>query len=689
MGIGINKQYLRVTLAASLIFASLTTTVANAEDLTEPIKFAVEGDNPALHPTGDRLIITDSVNVEGKTYPNEIFDVHTGERLITFTSDNNTGSYKFSPEGTYMVSVGDYTIVRDGNTGEFLYELPYSWGPISFQPSNDEIAAFGSSAGSGYYEENHVAIVNLKTQQVLFEKTYDEAANTEIALHPYEPIVAVSHGRDVEVINFETQEKISTIINPFQVEERQSFHAIWGMTYSADGESLFLISSAKPDQMIVLDGQNEYAKKTLTSSQFANKPINGADDYRGVHIDRTPDGNIYTTNSDGLKFYDAESGELISSIASHYYTSQISFSNHPEYLAITRGKSKYHISYTQIQEHPFKAPAGNRIAFEDPFITLNTGQSTYYGMDYYFDGTKTLLDPRQVTLVSSDPEIVSVDVNRKIIAQKEGSAKVTAYYRGFSETMNVHVRDEKEPNIHIDSLYDSNFYVKGTAEPESTIYTWFDGMEYRSTVNRDGTFTFYLNKPLTANTKIRVMTQYQDADGDHMDEQWINVLRDTVAPGIPVVSQVNDQYDTVSGKAEPLSTVRIQLNTTTTKSVKVDEEGKYKLLIPGIKAGQNLDIKTQDRAGNLSKPKKMSVVDRTPPSMPKVNSIYKTSTKVTGTAETNASVYVIAGGKTYSGKALNGSYSITIPVQKQYAKVSVYAKDTAGNKSSTAVVTVK
>nr|WP_240460908.1 Ig-like domain-containing protein [Fictibacillus barbaricus] len=174
-----------------------------------------------------------------------------------------------------------------------------------------------------------------------------------------------------------------------------------------------------------------------------------------------------------------------------------------------------------------------------------------------------------------------------------------------------------------------------------------------------------------------------------MDEQWINVLRDTVAPGIPVVSQVNDQYDTVSGKAEPLSTIRIQLNSTTTKSVKVDGEGKYKLVIPGIKAGQNLDVKSQDRSGNLSKPKKMSVVDRTPPSMPKVNSIYKTSTKVTGTAENNASVFVVAGGKTYKGTALSGSYSITIPAQKQYAKVSVYATDAAGNKSSTAVVSVK
>lgn len=687
MRIGINKQYLRVTLAASLIFASLTTTVANAEDLTEPIKFAVEGDNPALHPTGDRLIITDSVNVEGKSYPNEIFDVHTGERLTTFTSDNNTGSYKFSPEGTYMVSAGDYTIVRDGNTGEYLYDLPYSWGRIAFQASNDEISAFASSSGRSYSQEDHIAIYNLKTKQVLFEKTYDEAANTEIALHPYEPILAASHGKDVEIINYETQETIATIVNPFQLEE-QSIHTIWGMTYSPDGESLFLISSAK-SQMIVLDGQNGYAKKTLTSSQFVNKPIDGTDNYRWININRTPDGNIYTTNYDGLKFYDAESGELISSIVSHYYTSQISFSNHPEYLAITRGKSKYHISYTQIQEHPFKAPTGNRIAFEDPFITLNTGQSTYYGMDYYFDGTKTLLDPRQVTLVSSNPEIVTIDENRKIIAMKEGSTKVTAYYRGFSETMNVHVRDEREPNIHIESLYDSNFYIKGTAEPESTVYTWFEGMEYRSTVNRDGTFTFYLNKPLTANTKIRVMAQYQDADGDHMDEQWINVLRDTVAPGIPVVSQVNDQYDTVSGKAEPLSTVRIQLNTTTTKSVKVDEEGKYKLLIPGIKAGQTLDVKTQDRAGNLSKPKKMSVVDRTPPSMPKVNSIYKTSTKVTGTAENNASVFVVAGGKTYKGTALSGSYSITIPAQKQYAKVSVYATDAAGNKSSTAVVSVK
>ncbi|MBH0156784.1 hypothetical protein IHV10_10430 [Fictibacillus sp. 5RED26] len=685
-----NNRFMQVTLAGSLIFTSVSTISAKAEGLTEPIKFAVEGSDPALHPNGDVILITDQVNTEGKIYPNEMYDVHSGERIATFTSDNNTGSYQYSPEGTYMISLGDYMIVRDGNTGEYLYDLPYTWGALDFQPSNDNIVALASSSGSSnFIEQDHIAVVNLQTKDVLFEKNFEKAANTEIALHPYEPILAISHGRDVEVVNFETKETIAKISNPFALEERQSFHAIWGMSYSPDGESLFLISSAKSNQMIVLDGENEYAKKVLTSSQFINKPIEGTDDHKWVSIDTTPDGKIYTTNYDALKFYDPDSGELVSSIKSDYYTSQISFSNHPEYLAIERGKSKYHITYTQIQEFPLKEPTGNRIAFEDPFITLNTGQSTYYGMDYYFDGTKTLLDPRQVTLVSSNSEVVEVDENRKLIAVNEGSAKVTAYYRGFKETMNVHVRDEKEPNIHIDSLYDSNFYINGTAEPESTVYTWFDGMEYRSTVNRDGSFSFYLNKPLTANTKIRVMSQYQDADGDHMDEQWINVLRDTVAPGTPVVSQVNDQYDTVSGKAEPFSTIRIQLNTTTTKSVKVDEEGKYKLLIPGIKAGQNLDIKTQDRAGNLSKPKKMSVIDRTPPSMPKVNSIHNTTTKVTGTAEINASVYVIAGGKTYKSTALKGTFSIAIPQQKAGSKVSVYATDAASNKSKTAIFTVK
>jgi hypothetical protein len=86
----------------------------------------------------------------------------------------------------------------------------------------------------------------------------------------------------------------------------------------------------------------------------------------------------------------------------------------------------------------------------------------------------------------------------------------------------------------------------------------------------------------------------------------------------------------------------------------------------------------------------MSVVDKTPPVLPKINSLNTGSTKVTGYAERNAAVYVTVNSKVYKTiAATNSTYSVIIPKQRKYTKVYVYAVDPAGNRSRTAVTSVQ
>jgi hypothetical protein len=660
----------------------LTASTAVNAETSSPLSFAAEGGWPAFHPNGQYIVMEE--DFEDRSYTNTMYDIRTGKLLNKFSTHNNTGKYIFSPEGTYMVSSGDYTVVRDGSSGTFLYDLPYSWARVSYKADQEEIAAFSTG---GFVEGDQLVIHNLKTNEVIFEKRYPSQKKMRIAHHPTAPVVAVSHGRDVEIIDYEKDVVVALVSNVFNVSESESYHAIWGMTYSPDGEKLVLISSARPDQMVMLDALNHYGKISLGSAQFKNVSLKGADaDYRWVDIGYTPDGQrIYTVNYDGIKFYDDETGVLTNKILSHLSSfDSISFSNDPNFLAIERKirKDETHQTYVEVKDFPFTSPSGNRIAFEDPYIYLNTGQSTYYGLDYFYEGTKTLLDPRQAAFTSDHPEIVAVDESRRLIAKSEGSTIIRAYYRGYTDILHVHVRDAVPSGIQVDPLYDSSFYIKGTTDPNETVYTWFSGKEYRTISDRSGRFSFLLDKPLTANTRIRAMT-YAAGDVE------THVLRDTIAPGIPIVSQINDQYDTVAGKAEPLTTLRIQMGATI-KSVKSDSTGAYKLQIPGIKAGQRVDIKTQDRAGNLSKVKTVSVVDKTPPIMPKINSLNTGSTKVTGYAERNAAVYITVNSKVYKTiAATNSTYSVIIPKQRKYTKVYVYAVDPAGNRSRTAVTSVQ
>lgn len=81
----------------------------------------------------------------------------------------------------------------------------------------------------------------------------------------------------------------------------------------------------------------------------------------------------------------------------------------------------------------------------------------------------------------------------------------------------------------------------------------------------------------------------------------------------------------------------------------------------------------------------------TPPAAPKVNTLTRNSTRVTGKAEPASTVTVYTG-KTLLGKATtdrNGNYSVTIKAQRAGNNVIIYATDVAGNRSVGSKVIVK
>ncbi|APH03548.1 Ig-like domain-containing protein [Bacillus weihaiensis] len=167
---------------------------------------------------------------------------------------------------------------------------------------------------------------------------------------------------------------------------------------------------------------------------------------------------------------------------------------------------------------------------------------------------------------------------------------------------------------------------------------------------------------------------------------------DTIPPAKPTVNQIGDNTTTVSGKAEINSTVYVKAGSTLIGSGKVSSTGSYSIpMKTRLKAGTGVMVYAQDPSGNKSQMVTMTVLDKTAPAKPKVGAVGDNTATVSGTAEVGTTVYVKLG-DTQLGKAIaasSGAFSIKMSAKQKATKVlTLYAVDSAGNKSSTIATTV-
>lgn len=158
----------------------------------------------------------------------------------------------------------------------------------------------------------------------------------------------------------------------------------------------------------------------------------------------------------------------------------------------------------------------------------------------------------------------------------------------------------------------------------------------------------------------------------------------------PLVNPVSDKDVQVTGKTAANAKVYIYVGSTLLASGNADSTGNFLIPIVVQKAGTNLSIYTEDEAGNKSDSVTVTVLDKTAPLKPVVNTVGDNSTTVTGKAEANSTVYVkkdttVLGQATTSS---TGAFSVPIPKQIAGTKLTIYAQDQAGNKSSAVYVTV-
>lgn len=231
------------------------------------------------------------------------------------------------------------------------------------------------------------------------------------------------------------------------------------------------------------------------------------------------------------------------------------------------------------------------------------------------------------------------------------------------------------PKIKISQVTDSSTRVKGTVDPNETVYL-YKGNTLLSVVNAaaNGSYSFAIDKqPAGTVLKVKVKNAH-----DLTKIQPITVIDKTPPPLF--VKPVTDYASKVSGTTEARAKVIVTIGETTYKQVRASSKGNFSVKISTQDPGTKVIISSTDKMGNTKSVTK-TVIDKTPPFISILNGITSNSTAVTGIVESGATVTVYNSENVKLGSAIskNGKFSVKIKKQKAYTYLTVSATDKAKN----------
>jgi cell wall-associated protease len=163
----------------------------------------------------------------------------------------------------------------------------------------------------------------------------------------------------------------------------------------------------------------------------------------------------------------------------------------------------------------------------------------------------------------------------------------------------------------------------------------------------------------------------------HTGKYTVKVTAPHLLPPL-TIGLVSDKTTVLSGKTSPNLQVVLKVSGKEYKK-SADSKGNVYFTIPKQKVGSKLEAFVTNSYG--TKKVTVTVVDKTAPGIPKVNSIADNHSIIKGKTEPYAYVYAKVGTKQIGyGKAnIRGEFTLKIPKQKAGVNISVFAKDKAGN----------
>lgn len=234
--------------------------------------------------------------------------------------------------------------------------------------------------------------------------------------------------------------------------------------------------------------------------------------------------------------------------------------------------------------------------------------------------------------------------------------------------------------------------VTGSAEPGSTIIIRDPDGNIIGTgkTGDDGKFTVGLDKPQSNGEHLTV--EAKDPSNNTGPSTPITAP-DTTPPDAPTDLAVSNDGKTVTGNAEPGSTVTIRdPNGNVIGTGTAGSDGKFTVDLNTPQTnGEQLTAEAKDPAGNTSPTTSVTAHDTTAPGAPSDLNINAEGTTLTGKAEAGSTVKITdsEGNVLGTGKADgNGNFTITLTSpQTDGERLSVTATDAAGNQSSPSNIT--
>ena len=305
-------------------------------------------------------------------------------------------------------------------------------------------------------------------------------------------------------------------------------------------------------------------------------------------------------------------------------------------------------------------------------------------------GTATADDNGKYTVKIPDDVTLKGGENIDVTAKDKNS--------NVSEPAHTVVSDKTAPDApEVEKVNSNGDKVTGTAEPGSTVKVTFpNGKESEGKADDQGNFSVDIPKEANLKGGEQLNVVAVD-DNDNTSAPTSVTVGDKTAPDAPTVDDVKSTDKTVTGEAEPGSTVKVSFPGNKTGTATADDNGKYTVEIPEdveLTGGEDLTVTATDKDDNESEATHATVEDKTAPDKPKVNKVTSNSDKVTGTAEPNSEVTVTFpdGQQTKATADKDGNFTAGLPkgvALKGDEELQVTAKDANGNTSETTEVTVK
>ncbi|MEB7039869.1 Ig-like domain-containing protein, partial [Staphylococcus gallinarum] len=253
----------------------------------------------------------------------------------------------------------------------------------------------------------------------------------------------------------------------------------------------------------------------------------------------------------------------------------------------------------------------------------------------------------------------------------------------------------EEPTVN--EITSESKVISGNTEPLATIIV---EAAYKPTLtveaDQNGNFTLQLPKDygLQGGEQLKVISM--DKEGNQSDVLRVSVT-DVTPPKSPLIDEITSESKAITGEAEPLSIIEVNISNGTKIKGKTDGFGNFIILLPDnmkLNGGETIEAIATDISGNASKPTRLTVVDNTPPSIPTVNDLTSEDTMITGTGEVGSTVSVKLPDGTVLKKLVDnkGQYTIELPNKVKFKggeSLQVIATDKAGNQTAALEIIVE